>query len=60
MIKATGLPADMFTLSCFNGEYPIDIGRARRKEIKRPVNMRPNGRVSYFSKHDFSNLPAVV
>jgi amidophosphoribosyltransferase len=38
MIKATGMPADMFNLSCFTGEYPIDIGR-RKQEIKPPVSM---------------------
>ncbi|MGH7196620.1 MAG: amidophosphoribosyltransferase [Candidatus Saccharimonadales bacterium] len=26
MIKATGLPADQLSTSCFNGVYPIDIG----------------------------------
>lgn len=32
MIKATGLPVDNFTASCFTGDYPIDIGK-RAKEI---------------------------
>lgn len=32
MINATGLSADQFNNSCFNGEYPIDIGE-RAKEI---------------------------
>lgn len=32
MIKATGLPASSFTASCFNGEYPIGIGK-RAQEI---------------------------
>jgi amidophosphoribosyltransferase len=32
MISATGLPASSFTNSCFNGEYPISIGK-RAKEI---------------------------
>jgi amidophosphoribosyltransferase len=32
MIKATGQPANSFNNSCFNGEYPIDIGK-RMKEI---------------------------
>lgn len=31
-IRATGLPAEVFSTSCFTGEYPIDIGR-RKKEI---------------------------
>lgn len=32
MIGATGLPASSFNNSCFNGDYPIDIGK-RAKEI---------------------------
>jgi amidophosphoribosyltransferase len=32
MIKATGLPADNFNNSLFNGDYPISIGK-RAKEI---------------------------
>ncbi|HEY4513758.1 MAG TPA: amidophosphoribosyltransferase [Candidatus Paceibacterota bacterium] len=32
MIKATGIPEDRFSTSCFTGEYPIDI-RERAKEI---------------------------
>ncbi|MEK7106945.1 MAG: amidophosphoribosyltransferase [Patescibacteria group bacterium] len=32
MIKATGIPEDQFSTSCFTGEYPIDI-KERRKEI---------------------------
>ncbi|PIR80421.1 MAG: amidophosphoribosyltransferase [Candidatus Levybacteria bacterium CG10_big_fil_rev_8_21_14_0_10_35_13] len=31
-ISATGLPAEVFSTSCFTGEYPIDIGK-RKKEI---------------------------
>lgn len=38
MIRATGLPADKFNLSCFNGVYPIGIGN-RKQEIKTPVSM---------------------
>lgn len=38
MIKATGVPADNFNLSCFTGEYPIDIGQ-RQREISAPVSM---------------------
>jgi len=33
MIRATGLPADQFSTSCFTGVYPIDI-RDRAKEIR--------------------------
>ncbi|HUC95800.1 MAG TPA: amidophosphoribosyltransferase [Candidatus Saccharimonadia bacterium] len=33
MVKATGLKPSLFNLSCFNGEYPIDIGK-RKKDIK--------------------------
>ena len=32
MIKATGIPEDQFSTSCFTGEYPIDI-KERMKEI---------------------------
>ena len=39
MIKATGVPADNFNLSCFNGEYPIDIGQ-RQREIGTPISMQ--------------------
>lgn len=38
MVAATGLPSDMFNLSCFTGDYPIDIGE-RRAEIHTPVSM---------------------
>lgn len=31
-IEATGLPKEVFSTSCFTGEYPIDIGK-RKKEI---------------------------
>ncbi len=39
MVKATGVPADNFNLSCFTGEYPIDIGQ-RKREIGSPVSMQ--------------------
>lgn len=39
MIEATGVPAENFNLSCFTGEYPIDIGQ-RHREISTPVSMR--------------------
>lgn len=39
LIQATGQPADKFTLSCFNGEYPVGIGSANRKQIYTPVSM---------------------
>lgn len=32
MIRATGLPGEVFSTSCFSGEYPIDI-KERAKEI---------------------------
>lgn len=38
MIKATGLPEEVFNLSCFTGDYPIDIGY-HKKEIYTPVSM---------------------
>ena len=31
-IAATGLPAEVFSTSCFTGEYPIEIGK-RKQEI---------------------------
>lgn len=34
MIKATGYSAETFTNSCFNGEYPISIGK-RAKEVRK-------------------------
>ncbi len=38
MIEATGVKQDKFNLSCFTGEYPIDIGK-RTREINAPVSM---------------------
>jgi len=38
LVKATDMPAEMFNLSCFNGEYPIDIGY-NRHNVRRPVSM---------------------
>lgn len=38
MVAATGMSASMFNLSCFTGEYPIDIGDHKRA-IKKPVSM---------------------
>lgn len=40
MVSATGMPADMFNLSCFNGEYPIDIGSKNHALIRTPVSMQ--------------------
>lgn len=34
MIKATGLPAENFTTSCFTGEYPVSIGQREQEIIK--------------------------
>jgi amidophosphoribosyltransferase len=33
MVRATGLPLEVFSTSCFTGEYPIDI-KERAKEFK--------------------------
>lgn len=42
MIKATGHPASSFNNSCFNGEYPIDIGqRAREIHVLKPGEKLP-------------------
>lgn len=35
LIKATGLPENIFCTSCFTGDYPIDIGEYAKK-IKKP------------------------
>ncbi len=37
MVAASGVSHDRFNLSCFNGEYPIDIGK-RQQEIRPPVS----------------------
>ncbi len=44
LINSTNLPKENFCLSCFNGEYPIDLGE-KWKEIKQPeiVETRPKG-----------------
>jgi AAA15 family ATPase/GTPase len=44
LISSTTLPKENFCLSCFNGEYPIDLGE-KWKEIKQPeiVETRPKG-----------------
>jgi amidophosphoribosyltransferase len=34
MIRATGLPGEVFSTSCFSGEYPIDI-KERAREVRR-------------------------
>jgi amidophosphoribosyltransferase len=42
MIGATGLPASSFTTSCFDGNYPIDIGkRAQEISILKPGQTLP-------------------
>ena len=38
LVHATGIPAHMLSLSCFNGEYPLDIGE-REKEISRVIGV---------------------
>lgn len=38
LVRATGMPPDKFNMSCFTGEYPIDIGY-NKKKIKTPVSM---------------------
>ena len=38
LIKATNLPDYMYNLSCFTGEYPIDIGD-RKRDIFKPSDM---------------------
>ncbi len=42
MIKATGLPAELFSTSCFNGVYPCSIGKkAKEIEILQPGKTLP-------------------
>jgi amidophosphoribosyltransferase len=42
MIRATGLPATSFNNSCFNGDYPIDIGkRANEITVLKPGQTLP-------------------
>ena len=36
LIKATGLPEDVFCVACFNGDYPVSLGE-RSKEISYEV-----------------------
>lgn len=38
MVRATGFSSDKFNLSCFTGEYPIDIGE-NSKNIFKPKSM---------------------
>jgi amidophosphoribosyltransferase len=38
MVSATGLPAERFNLSCFNGEYPVGIGHLK-EEVGAPISM---------------------
>lgn len=35
LVRATGLPEDVFCMSCFTGDYPINIGK-NAKHIKTP------------------------
>jgi amidophosphoribosyltransferase len=42
MVKATGLPESNFNNSCFNGDYPISIGR-RAEEI---VELKPGDKLA--------------
>lgn len=40
MIKATGLPASAFSTSCFDGKYPISIGkRADNLTLRKPAKV---------------------
>ena len=51
MIGATGLPASDFSSSCFNGEYPISIGK-RTKEIE----LLTEGQTLHLSGHKPTKL----
>lgn len=39
LVRATGVDYDRFNLSCFNGKYPIGIGKENKSKIKRPKDM---------------------
>ena len=41
MIKATGIPEDQFSTSCFTGEYPIDIKERMREIVAKKVCYTP-------------------
>lgn len=44
LIKAVGLPEDLFCTSCFTGDYPVDIGE-RKKEVKYDVILSEQRRI---------------
>lgn len=54
MMQATELPSDLFSTSCFTGEYPISIGK-REKEIVHlkpgEVLPKPNSRPALAAAH---------
>ncbi len=39
MIEATGIPKELFSLSCFNGEYPIDL-HERVNDFEQPNRVK--------------------
>ncbi|MEK7067527.1 MAG: hypothetical protein AAB956_00850, partial [Patescibacteria group bacterium] len=39
LIKSTGLDKNLFCISCFTGEYPIDLGE-RQADVQEPVYVR--------------------
>lgn len=58
MIKATGLEADKFCTSCFNGVYPAPIG-TRAKSVKY-IDSRPSLKTWSTNKSKKSDLAQVV
>jgi amidophosphoribosyltransferase len=49
MISATGLPESSFNVSCFNGDYPISIGK-KAQEI---IELKPGQKLS---QADFTHV----
>lgn len=54
MIRATKLPQNVFSMSCFNGIYPIDIGNAAKKvkNITLKAKVSPKPRKTHKSRNE--------
>jgi len=50
LIESTGLPEKMFCTSCFNGVYPMDIGK-RIQEVKYPKKITATKKHTKFHPH---------
>ncbi len=58
MVRATSLPENVFSASCFNGDYPVSIGE-RAAEI-RPIEHREYATVSLGQKTVVMKKPRVA